>query len=239
LAAIAGTFAVSPAAFANLADLSVPRAKDGPTVTFVASGPAGTCGSQPDRPTITIYRNAWLNLVNHTGTDATLWLERVQFPLADDTGRAFKLRSADAYTVIVVPDCPVTAGGLVPLLVQVLTETDGGGSASAGPPPTGLPSGSRDDPPAIEMPGQSGGDGIGMIGGPGEATPTTAAVNSSAAPDIPPGDVEYESSGPFAAGRNGQGFRLLAIIAAVCVFGVSAAIIRVILAQRAIKTVDA
>jgi len=242
-AALVGTLAVAPAAHA---DLSAPKPKPGPTVTFVGGGPAPfVCTSQPEPPSITIPWNSWLNVVNHTGADATLWLREKPFPLADGAGRAFKFTVSGPYTIELVPECLVTVGDAVPLAVEVGLRPDEDGSAPT-TPPTGTPSTSGDarrQPASGATPpiGLASGDRAGSDGPDTGASPAATDGTGDGPPDLPElaPDEEYEMYGPFNTGQTGQGIRLLAIIAAICVFGVSVAIIRVILAQRATKSVSA
>jgi len=221
-AALVGTLAVAPAAHAGL---SAPKAKPGPTVTFVGTGPAPlVCTSEPEPRSLTIPWNSWLNVVNHTGAAATLWLKEKPFELADGAGRAFKFMVSGPHTLTLVPDCLVTLGDAVPAAVEVGPSPEDESAPAAAPPP-------GEEGPPLGAPG------------PLRVDPTRPSVGNSRGQPLLPGltasEEDYEAYGPFDAGPDGQGFRLLAIIAAICVFGVSVAIIRVILAQRATKSVDA
>lgn len=248
-AAIIGTLAVAPAAYAYLA---APRPDV--TVTFLGNGPAPlVCTSRPDSARVTMPPESWLKLVNHTGAQATLWLEESSFPLADGQWQEFKLRVVGSYTVKLIPDCLVTIGSVAPLTVVVEEDRSspttppaagGPGSTPAAPGPTpadpARQSGGGRSLPATWPPVLPSQDPTGPSGQAGVATPASG-VGGGAAKTIAPGTEEedYESYGPYDTDETGQGFRLLAIIAAVCVFGVSVAIIRVILAQRATKSVGA
>jgi len=246
LAAIVGVLAVAPAAHA---DLSTPKPKQGPTITFVGSGPAPlVCTSRPEPPSITIPWNSWLNVVNRTGADATLWLMEKPFELTDGAGRAFKFTVSGPYSITLVPECLVTLGDAVPLAVEVGPKpeetpapTAPPADAKTGRSPPGASSASgdasRQTGGGVTQPGLAGQDPVGPGGSGSEASPAATAGGGQLLPELAPED--YEAYGPFPAGQTGQGFRLLAIIAAICVFGVSVAIIRVILAQRTTKSVGA
>jgi hypothetical protein len=227
---------------------------EAPTVTF-HGGPLApaVCPASPDHPNLNITEGTWVNVVNRTGATATLEVDGSSSQIAKNGGLSVML-PAGRHDLRLIPDCPVH-GAIVPVVIEVAAVQTGSSSepsaSSAGSPPArSVPSvgsagsGAYPDRGVAEVgTGPSGG----VVGGP------------SPEPDGSPGragapHTDGEASGAVAPGsdpdsaitvvpyavpetEDPRGARLLAVIATICVFGVTVAIIRAILAQRTTRMV--
>jgi hypothetical protein len=214
-------------------------ADEGPTITFRSLAGSTVCTSVPDPADVTVVVGVRVTLVNDTGQTSLV-----------DTGSR-KTRSLDAgdavtvrlvpgeHAVRMVPNCPVS-GEVEPAMITVVQSPDqqSGGSQGSSPLP-------RD--------GSGAGRG-GDRSDPGGPT-TSAAVGATSGPPTPVGlgvgpigagpqpgvlPTEDEVSAPFeytGAGTPDSG-KLVAVVALICIFGVSVGIIRAIRAQRASSVLD-
>jgi hypothetical protein len=225
------------------------HAADSPTVTFTAIGaPPLACGARPDVNSVSVSEGTAVVVANHTGVPARVVVAG-QTVLTVDHGAAGLLTlAAGSYSVELVPQCVVVAN-LFPLTVTVASASSPppepsspGPPESASPPPGGSES---DDPPPVLGPAAPGsptsGDGgssAGRAAGappkrtpsgtplPAEpASPTGPATASTRPAPGPTGVVQAEAI-PWTKPEDPKGVRLLAVIAAICVLGVTAAIIR-------------
>jgi hypothetical protein len=209
-------------------------ATDQPTVSFVGSGPAPlACSSQPSVPNMTIKRNTRLVLANVTGADATADLGSGNtVPVADGAAISVRLKEG-TYSITMSPSCLTTfdVEPTVITVVRALPEP----SPSPSPPTRTEPvsSGSPAVPPASASSGVSG-PGSGAAGWPSSSSSGPVEAADPSDPNAEPGpDVQRVSAPVPNTPPDGRGVRLLAMIAAICVFGVTSAIIRAIVAQRA------
>lgn len=205
----------------------------GPAIRFTGGVLAPVvCSSAPDPSTLTVANNTRVVLANFTGADATVDLG-TGTPLAVADGAALSVRfKKGEYRVRMVPDCP----GMLevqPAVVSVVRPKGAGdpGSVAVTPSPVGpvasfpppdTPSSARSSPmdSAEENPS-------GLIAAPGRATAGPAPVEVG--PDV-------LAAPPVGDRPDGGRARLLAVIATICVFGVTTAIIRAIVAQRTTRS---
>jgi hypothetical protein len=214
-----------------------------PTVTFT-SGPLAplVCGSKPDVTTMTIVEGGRVNLVNHIGSGAVMDIGGAsEATVPDGEGASVQLR-AGRHTVRLLPDCPAH-GQIVALTVDVEPlpgpplpgpSTSPGPSPSAGPVPEAT-RGTRGTGPGDGWDGvraeRSNPDNRLAAGGDGR----TGGGGSTL-----PGDSPILAMNAFGSDRPGDRRMglLLGVIAAICVCGVTAALIRAILTQRASRMVS-
>jgi hypothetical protein len=230
-------------------------ATDQPTISFTGDGPAPlACSSQPDVPNVTVKRNTRIVLANFTGADATAEIRDGQsVAVADGAAVSVKLKDG-TYTIMMKPACLDTYDVVATVITVVGAEppsppppppvrTD----PSAGPTPT--PTASGDRPAPVAQPGSSIAaspdasgsrgtsptDGSGSTGAPaaGGGVPGSAPAELSGPPEDLGPDVQTAIASRPVSHPDLRGGRLLALIAAICVFGVTSAIIRAIVAQRA------
>jgi hypothetical protein len=257
--AAAPVLVAAPWAFAGMAD------PEGPTVNFTATGAAPlACGSRPNVSSLRVKTGTKIIFANLTDTAAALIVGGAPVvALEPGMGAVVNLKQGQ-HEVSLTPQCLVVTG-VEAVVVSVLSGSEmgepdlsdstappgilvapGGGSA---PPNTGgsvpVPGASGAGPSAATSVGTSVGSSVGSSVGP-RGTPTLTA---SALPVANPraddsGDQPMESavidvkSIPLGDPRDPKGGRLLAVIAAICVIGVTAAIIRAIVSQRTSSAVS-
>lgn len=210
---------------------------DQPTVSFVGDGPAPlACSSVPTPANLTVKQNTRVVLANFTGADATATIGDGQTVAVAD-GKAISVRlKVGSYTITMTPDCLETYN-VVAIVVTVV-------KAVAPPPPSPVPSPpARPDAAGPPSSGPAVGASTAGTGGSSSLSPAGAPVAGGPASGSGVAEpADADTSGPdvqeAAAVRpdnrpDGRGNRLLAVIAAICVFGVTSAIIRAIVAQRA------
>jgi hypothetical protein len=210
-------------------------ATDQPTVSFQGSGSAPlACSSRPSVPNMTIKWNTRIVLANFTGADATADLGSGNtVAVADGAAISVKLKEG-SHTITMTPSCLTTfdVEPTVITVVRALPEP----SPSPSPPARTDPvsSGPAGVPPASGSSGSSGSGSAasGSYDPPYSSNP--AEPSDPADPNAKPEpDVESVLADRPPSAPDGRGGRLLAMIAAICVFGVTSAIIRAIVAQRA------
>jgi hypothetical protein len=168
-------------------------------------------------------------------------------------GAVVKLKQGQ-HEVSLAPQCVVVTG-VEAVVVSVLTGSEMGepdpsdssppgilvgpeGSGGGSAPPT---TGGNVPVPGASGPGPSAGTSVGPLGTP-TLTASALTVANPRADDS--GDQPMESavinvkSIPLGDPRDPKGGRLLAVIAAICVIGVTAAIIRAIVSQRTSSAVS-
>jgi hypothetical protein len=213
------------------------------------------CSATPDPPSLIVRIGTRVILANFTGADATVDIG-AELPVEVAAGTAISVRfGLGEHTVTMAPKC-IRTFGLVPVEISVRRAADlpptpaPGTSASADPSPDASPTAtghpiappdSSDSVSADSAPGRSaavgpraghgGRDGSALAGGDTGSEPVPAV---GAPGDVDLGlDVEVAASvGPVDRGPDARGRRLLALVATICVFGVTSAIIRAIVAQR-------
>jgi hypothetical protein len=235
---LSGPVAPGAAAFA---------ATDEPTISFLGDGPAPlACSSTPSVPNMTVKQNTRVVLANFTGADATAAIgDGRTVPVADGTAISVKLKPG-TYLITMTPNCLDTYDIGATVITVVRSED--------APPPTSTPTPPEATGPAVPpVPGDPGaGQGAASSSPSGSFWPSSqwtssppssapGALAGGAAPSGP-GPADADASDPdvraaLAVPPSGnpdrRGDRLLALIAAICVFGVTSAIIRAIVAQRA------
>jgi len=231
---------------------------EAPTVTFHGGSLApAVCPAAPDQSSVNLTEGGWVNLVNRTGAKATLQVDGSSSQTIVKDGGLSVMLPVGRHDVRLIPICPVH-GAIVPVVIDVAGVQPGGRAEPSGSPAESPPVGS---PPSVGPagsgadPGRGAGDGgtgpPGVVGGPPAGS--DGSTGGSPKPDGSPGS-DLASSGSVAPGidpdaamvvvpyavpqtEDPRGARLLAVIAAICVFGVTLAIIRAILAQRTTRMV--
>jgi hypothetical protein len=213
-------------------DADAATSAGGPSISFTGGVLAPVaCSSTPDPPGLNLAKSTRVVLVNFTGADATLDLG-TGTPIAVGDGAAVSVKfKKGEYRVRMVPDCPGTLQ-IQAAIVSVGKTMDARPHALPGPPNSAGPA-ADPSPPAT-------------AGGSGPAP----AASPSAAPGGRVGDAETIAGGsamvepgqevlvvaPMGDRPDARGARLLAVIATICVFGVTTAIIRAIVAQRTTRS---
>jgi hypothetical protein len=202
-----------------------PDAVDAPTITFAGSVLAPVaCSSRPDLSDLTVPTGTRVVLANFTGATATLDIDAGPAAVLADGAAVSVTFGAGGHRVRMMPNCIGT------LTVESATIT----AVRPGSAPTGAEV-DADLPETSEPYPDSGGPAIGSAaGGSGGSRPAGYQPRATDPdPAAVTGEAAVRSMGD-AAGQRGN--RLLAVIATICVFGVTTAIIRVIVAQRASGT---
>jgi len=211
-----------------------------PTVTFNGNCAIGGLGasSQPDVGAISVPAGTTVMFVNHLQKTAKLLVngqERAKVEPDFQIGVAFQ----GPASVSMAPTCLLGSGSVGSVEVAVASESAGpsGPVPSGGGSPSRGRASSRPSASSSRTPGQPSAT-------PSGATPSASddpsgglgLADPSGAPSDPA--VAVGAATPAVPGRHGPA-GLLALIATVCVIGVSIAFIRAIIAQRAIRMVAA
>jgi hypothetical protein len=217
-----------------------------PQVSF--SGGCGLLGvgasSQPNVSSVRVSNGSSVNFINRLNTSAHLFVNGSDMANVDHDFQVQVSFHAPA-KVSMVPACLLGSGGAGSVSVQV-TGSSGGhptNPATVGQPTRGAPTGAAS--PSVTPSAR-----LSPSVGPSGSVPVPSASSapaSSASPAVvlnPSGQpsggqlVAIGAATPAGSGHHGPD-RLLAVIAAVCLIGVSIALIRAIVAQRAIRTLPA
>jgi hypothetical protein len=207
---------------------------DQPTVSFIGSGPAPlACSSRPDVPNMTIKKNTRIVLANFTGADATATLEDSRtIDVADGAAISVKLREGD-HTITMAPKCLDTYE-VSPTVITVVKALPAAAPPVSAPAvgPAGTTASGSTGTPYLTSPDLSGAPPA-RVGGSGvtedaAGAGTTPDDGAAAGPEVREARAARPESAPDV-----RGARLLGLIAAICVFGVTSAIIRAIVAERA------
>jgi hypothetical protein len=235
---------------------------NGPTVTFNGGGIGVlSCPSRPDTGQVSLSEGSWVNVVNNTGYDADLKIGTKRIGMPSGAGRSVSLAPGH-YTMRLEPTCLVNLSDAESVSVEVAAArsapspssapggtggststsgSSGGSRSSSGAPRSTAPrETSHADEASPDLPAPLGASPAGTppVGGP--------TLDELGGADVPPpgelpsadgsvdGDVvavtEFEPSGDLIGPRRAS--RLLALIAAVCVLGVTIAAFRAIVSQR-------
>jgi hypothetical protein len=221
------------------------------TITFSGQpllGAALSCPSTPSVTTLTVTSGTTVDFVNRTGKQATLWAGDAEKSLPDRSLVPVTFNGGSSSVVIqMIPDCALDLGKHVQMTVTV--EAPAAGNTAPAATPTPLPgtgtssggsrSGTPSSPTTARTSGagpaasKSAGAGSGTTGtGSGDNNPFQQQPASTVVAAKPVIGAAVVSSEP----RSASG--LLTLIATVGVVGVSAAAIRAIVAQRAMRTVN-
>jgi hypothetical protein len=231
------------------------------TITFRDDGPPAVCSSRPDLATLTIGTATKITLVNATGGEITVDTGGSSAPvLADGQGVRVKL-SQGHHSVRMVPACLITGdveaaevtvvpGNLVTVAPPGPTRPTGGSA----PPTSGPPGVSSSSTEPGRAPGPGGAppwSGASWLPPTGSGPPPDAPPGPNPAPaplpgGYPPGsdragqpvlmgqpdpdvyDRPYQAQPP----TDQKGGRLVAVVALICILGVTVGIIRAIRAQH-------
>jgi hypothetical protein len=203
------------------------------TVTF-RGGPLAPvlCPAAPDASSLGIVEGTWINVVNQTGAPATLEVDGVANQTIVKGGGLSVMLPAGQHDLRLIPHCP-TRGKLLSVLIDVDLMSSPGSPAASGSAPTAPParSGAPGDPSVSPVGGADprATSPVSVVSGLRSASPSPSRTSPPDAP-VPVDLVVVPYAVPETDDPRGE--RLLAVIAAICVFGVTAAIIRAILAQR-------
>jgi hypothetical protein len=216
-------------------------ATDEPTISFIGDGLVPlACSSTPSVPNMTVKQNTRVVLANFIGTDATAAIgEGRTVALAD--GKAISVKpKAGSYIITMTPDCLDTYDVGATVITVVRSEVAPTPSPSAPAPTDPVGAGSPLQGPGVgdtSMPGSGPASSLASLPTPGTlaggGAPSGVGVGDLADPDSSDPDVRKVPAVPPDKPPDGRGNRLLALIAAICVFGVTSAIIRAIVTQRA------
>jgi hypothetical protein len=219
-----------------------------PTVTF--NGGCGLLGvaasSRPSTSSVRIAANSSVNFVNHLSDSAQLLINGASEATIKPDYQVEVSFHASA-TVSLVPSCLLGSGAAGSVSIRVSAPSGGGDVPSV--PATVAPTTQLGAPSArasvtISPSGQPSASPSGSAASrsatPQRTDPSTPAA--ALAPPVGPSGsaalVAIGATSPATSGHHGPD-RLLAVIAAVCLIGVSIALIRAIVAQRAIRMVTA
>jgi hypothetical protein len=221
------------------------RATEPPTVTFTSSGLVPVaCGSSPDVSTLSVVEGTPIVVVNHSGVSGRVEVGGAAvLTLADGEAGTLTL-TLGSHNVVLVPQCVLVVS--VTALVVTVTKspqpdptqpsTPSGSPTEETLPPTSGPEFSNDptataDPTIGPRPKRmpagvpvAGEDQV-MSAAITSASATSASPTSASSPPAPSGVVQAEAI-PWTKPEDSKGVRLLAVIAVICVLGVTAAIIR-------------
>jgi hypothetical protein len=253
---VAAAVVVTLAPLVLLAGAQPTFAADGQvTITFSGTGPEPlVCTSYPEPASVSIKVGTAVAVENRTGVSAEVDIGTADpVPLADGEGLTLKLKKG-THELRLVPSCLVVQAGAA--TVNVADGSDerepGTNPAAEEPDPTRAPpattpatdgrasttSGAAPTTTAPVGGPASGGGASGSGSGTGADRPVVAAAPEAVPADAPAleGGPVLEQVGPYPLPRrdnDDRGKQLLGVIAAICVLGVTAGIIRAILAQQA------
>lgn len=210
-------------------------------VTFTGGGVILLCGSSPSTPQINVIAETVVPMTNDMDTNATLTLNgKASGAVPAHTTVGVLFRNGPPVTVAMVPACALNLAQAKTLTVDI-TPAPVPVKTTSSPKPTAKPSatsspaaggttgdGQGGPPVQPEGPLFTDPSAIGGVPGPAgslEASPATV-FNADGTPV-----TKAAETGPIDKGPIG----LLAIIATVCVVGVSAGAIRAIITQRATR----
>ncbi|NUT33808.1 MAG: hypothetical protein HOV79_12120 [Hamadaea sp.] len=203
------------------------------------------CGSTPDRASVSIKSESKVVFVNNLGQGATLQIDGENGgPISD--GQAVEVQfHRGPVTVAMVPDCLLNLGGngsYEPVTVNVSASSPSTGNTTGTPrvvkprtSPKPKPSASATvaptEDPSVENP-------LFPLDPEASATPDPAALGTDPGAGVTtPGGEQITVVGSIGDTPKDKGpIGLLAIIATVCVVGVTVGAIRAIVSQRATRT---
>jgi len=217
------------------------------TIIFSGTGPQPlVCTSYPEPPSVHIKVGTAVAVENRTGVSAEVDIGTADpVPLADGEGLTLKLKKG-TYELRLLLSCLVVQAGAATVNVadgsdlrqpgtnppvQALDPTRAPHSTT---PPTDPPASTTAVIPATGDP--AGGPASGGVPGSGSPTGADRPVVAGAPEAVPESGPVLEQKGPYPLPRrdtDDRGEQLLAVVAAICVLGVTAGIIRAILAQQA------
>ncbi len=216
-----------------------------PYVVFTRGTQPQPCGSAPTLGSLTVPAGTAFVVGNSTGLDATLFVDGLSvLPVPHGSGAELEL-TVGQHDVRIVPDC-LAYTDAVPLAVTVSGTPPDEPSPPASPPATTT----APAPPTTTPPGAVAGSPTRTTSGPGSGTGPSRSASASPSPGPAAGTSSGDSPAtrspaPVAAAvvtnqpgviaarpvdlpdqGHPKGVRLLAVLATICVLGVTAAIIR-------------
>jgi hypothetical protein len=261
----AGTVCGAALGVCFLGFAGVAAASGGYTITYSPIGSIeAVCTSHPDVTSLTIEPGTPVFLVNRTGVTAIADTGRRRSDRIED-GEAVTVRlTRGEHAVRMVPDCLIS-GQIATATIYVVRDapTVGPGPSWTDPPPpapTTAPTGdqregaggssdaggrsSTMEPSPSGGPGAGGGAGVTRppAGGPAGTGPDALGAGTAAASDAAPilngaADDDEISAAFRVADVDHRGKGLVAVVALICILGVSVGIIRAIRAQRTSRAV--
>lgn len=249
---------IGPAAVATAAGSAPaePAPHIEPTVTFTDGG-SPACDSIPSVSNLRVAPGVRVTLTNALGVAGSLDAgQEADLVIADGAGASVRLRPGQ-HAVRLIPHCDLI-GRVEPVAVTVIADADPSAPPQADDPveppasrpPDGASGGEGDqgttgsDPyrPSRDpvVPDTSGAAPAAGAGRPGAAP--TGSGSPGVGPDVSGGIGEYGPIEDYVAlpsGHDSRPSRVLALLAAICVFGVTSAIFRAILSQRTTHIVSA
>ena len=221
-----------------LAAAAYAEPSDGATITFSGDpGTPGACSSEPHSTSDEIYAGSVVTFENQTGADGTLYFSGQSRPLA--AGQQFQRRfGVGELTTKLDLQCSPLGGSFGSVTVEIVERPD----QDAAPPAAGPPM----EPPGAGHPADPVRNEPGVVADPDRTTGALDPVTTDAVLDtvgdpaaVPAGNNVAAGRGRPAAPMPSGVSGLLALVAAVCVAGVSSAAIRAILSQRASRAAAA
>jgi hypothetical protein len=259
--AVAALFAATPLAFGTAAHAYGPVQESGQQVVFSGGGLLGVaCGAKPSTTSVTVPAESSLRIVNNTGRRAKLLLDGAARGEISSGSAADVLFHRGPVSLALKPDCVLADESAVTVEVvaapaasptrpdqEPTTPTAGGGSTSTRNNSGTTPRTNTAQTPRTNPAAATPASGVEPTDPAAEPTPdaseTATATVDGNLPALPePTDsvtVTGANADPLASVEpiSEQGpTGLLALIATVCVVGVSAGAIRAIIAQRATRT---
>lgn len=202
------------------------------------------CGSKPDRASVTIKSESKVVFVNNLGQGATLQIDGENGgPISD--GQAVEVQfHRGPVAIAMVPDCLLNLGGngsYEPVTVNVSASSPATGnttgtpkvvkprtSTSAKPKPSASATVAPTEDPSLENP-------LFPLDPEASVTPDPNAVGTEPGGTVTSPNGEILTTG-YDTPKDKGPIGLLAIIATVCVVGVTVGAIRAIVSQRATRT---
>jgi hypothetical protein len=217
-----------------------------------SGGGAGVlaCGSRPSTGEVTVTAESTIVFVNKLGQGATLRVNGQDSVRVGDNQSAEMRFHRGPVEITMAPDCLLNLSkDFTPVSVNVLSPSTGA-APTASPSQSGSSGGGHGSGTSSKPPGPSSTAGTRSPDGRGQQSPSGAPISPADGGVSSPnaGTVEGPAAAggeqglaaePVAAAQTSGGSGpngLLALIATVCVVGVSAGAIRAIVAQRATRT---
>jgi hypothetical protein len=255
-----GVGLVAPFAFAFGAEAQ-------PTISFTSAGtPPVVCGTHPDVRSLTVDIGTKIIIANLTEVAASVDVgKKGVLELAPGAGALVRLTSGQ-HELRLIPDCAVVTGTEAVVVTVQAPGQSPDQAPPPGDADDPVDTAGPDSPVTTATTSPIGPTGP-AVGGSGAADPGAGGTTATAGPgDDPAGPMAPSGGAPGVTGsarsaavdelngslesevidvrpielggsRDPKGVRLLAVIAAICVFGVTAAIIRAIVSQRTSDTV--
>jgi hypothetical protein len=207
----------------------------------------GGCGllgvgasSQPDRSSVTVSSGGTVTFVNHLDQSAHLMINGADRGVVPQNNQVAVLFRSGRVSVSMLPGCLLQGGGSVGAVTVTVAavpdvpspSTEGSSAGRPAPTPDRSPSARSASP----SPSPSEPSAGAASQAPDGAAPSVEALAGTGPAVAPSADAVVGAAVPGPPGRP-RPAGLLVVVAGICVVGVSAAAIRVMIAQRAIRAV--